>query len=209
MDFTCRSSIILFFLRHRDFFFNCQARCILGADFATISESEVLRRLATYTYIATSENLAALYSAFGFAALPKEANDLRENTVPKYHFDAGQFLSREIKDFLVSHNWHDLRLYDFVLKTCWPAEGRSPFRPAFPMVLAGNYEEQSYLDANPDVAEAIKNHPDWRSGYDHFLTYGHAEQRRQLISPAQVQPQPAIVRQRLADMAQAADFAQK
>jgi hypothetical protein len=183
-DFSSRPSIIALLLRYAHVFLNCQARYILGGDFATISETEVSRRVATYSYIATSEYLSALYPAFGFAALPAGANKLRENSNPKYHFDASQFQSEEIKDFLAWHNCHDLRLYACVHKTNWSAEGRSPFRPAFPMVNADSYEEQAYLDANPDVVEALKIHPIWRSGYDHFVVHGQAEQRRQLVSVA-------------------------
>jgi hypothetical protein len=183
-DFSSRPSIIALLLRYAHVFLNCQARYILGGDFATIPETEVFRRVATYSYIATGENLSALYPAFGFVALPAGANELRENSNPKYHFDASQFQSQEIKDFLTWHNCHDLRLYACVHKTNWSAEGRSPFRPAFPIVDADSYEEQAYLDANPDVAEALKTNPIWRSGYDHFILHGQAEQRRRLVSAA-------------------------
>jgi hypothetical protein len=87
-------------------------------------------------------------------------------------------------EFLAHHNHNDLRLYTCVQKTFSSAEGRCPFRPAFPIVTAESYEEQAYLDTNPDVLEALKCSPDWSSAYDHFVVCGLPEQRRQLVPPA-------------------------
>ena len=183
-DFSKTSSIIALFLRYKGYFLNFQARMILGDDFATIPGSEVGRRVAAYTFIATKENLSALYPAFGFAQLPKQINELRENAAQKYYFDTTLFQSQEILDFLTQHHSHDFRLYDCVRQTSWSAEGRRPFRPAFPFVTADNYEEQAYLEVNPDVARALKRHRTWLSGRDHFAAYGRAEQRRQLVLPS-------------------------
>jgi hypothetical protein len=197
-DFSNTSSVIALLFRFNDIFFNFQARMILGDDFATIPWSEVARRVAAYTFIATMENLSALYPAFGFAQLPKQIAELRENAAQKYYFDTTLFQSQEILDFLAQHHSHDFRLYDCVQKASWSAQERRPFRPAFPFVTADNYEEQAYLDGNPDVAKALKRHRTWRSGRDHFTAHGHAEQRRQLILPCEaVGPSmhaPAVVR---------------
>ncbi|MCI0599688.1 MAG: hypothetical protein L0Y60_09220 [Beijerinckiaceae bacterium] len=182
-DFSKTSSIITHLLRYKGYFLNYQARMILGNDFATIPDSEAARRVAAYTFIAAHENLSALYPAFGFAQLPKQINELRENAAQKYYFDTALFQSQEIRDFLAQHHSHDFRLYDCVRQNSWPAEGRRPFRPAFPFVTADNYDEQAYLDFNPDVAKALKRHRTWRSGRDHFAAHGLAEQRRQLIMP--------------------------
>jgi hypothetical protein len=185
-DFSKTSSVIALLLRYKGNFLNFQARMILGDDFAEIPGSEVARRVAAYTFVATKENLAALYPAFGFAQLPKHINELRENAAQKYYFDTTLFQSQEILDFLAQHHSHDFRLYDCVRQTSWSAEGRCPFRPSFPFVTADNYEEQAYLDFNPDVAKALKRHRTWRTGRDHFAAHGHAEQRRQLILPRDV-----------------------
>jgi hypothetical protein len=191
-DFKKTSSVIALLLRYKEVFLNFQARMILGDDFATISGSEVARRVAAYTFIATKENLSALYPAFGFAQLPKKINELRENAAQKYYFDTTLFQSREILDFLAQHHFHDFRLYNCVRETSWSAEGRRPFRPSFPVVTADNYEEQAYLNANPDVAEVLKRHRTWRSGQDHFAAHGHAEQRRQLILPSEAGEESGI-----------------
>ncbi|HEX3496338.1 MAG TPA: hypothetical protein VHT02_04035 [Methylocella sp.] len=197
-DFSKASSVIALLLRYKGDFFNFQARMILGDDFATIPGSEAARRVAAYTFIATMEKLSALYPAFGFAQLPKRINELRENAAQKYYFDATLFQSQEILDFLAQHHSHDFRLYDCVRKTSWSAQERRPFRPAFPIVTADNYEEQAYLDGNPDVVKALKRHRTWRSGRDHFTAHGHAEQRRQLILPCEADGPgmhaPAVVR---------------
>jgi hypothetical protein len=197
-DFSKASSVIALLFRYKDIFFNFQASMILGNDFAAIPGSEVARRVAAYTFVATMENLSALYPAFGFAQLPKQINVLRENAAQKYYFDTTLFQSQDILDFLAQHHSHDFRLYDCVRKTSWSAEGRRPFRPAFPFVTADNYEEQAYLDGNPDVAKALKRHRTWRSGRDHFTAHGHAEQRRQLILPREADwpgmHAPAVVR---------------
>jgi hypothetical protein len=182
-DFSKASSVIALLLRYGTL--NFQARMILGDDFATIPATEVARRVAAYTFIATMENLSALYPAFGFAQLPEQINDLRENAAQKYYFDTTLFQSQEILDFLAQHHAHDFHLYDCVRQTSWPAQGRRPFRPAFPFVSADNYEEHAYLNFNPDVAKALKHHRTWRSGRDHFAAHGHAEQRRQLILPSE------------------------
>lgn len=184
-DFSKTSSVIALLLRYKGNFLDFQARMILGDDFATIPGSEVARRVAAYTFIATMENLSALYPAFGFAQLPKQIDELRENAAQKYYFDTTLFQSQEILDFLAQHHSHDFRLYDCVQKASWSAQERRPFRPAFPFVTADNYEEQAYLDGNPDVAKALKRHRTWRSGRDHFTAHGHAEQRRQLILPCE------------------------
>jgi hypothetical protein len=188
-DFSKTSSVIALLLRYKGLFLNFQAHMILGDDFATIPDSEVARRVAAYTFIATTENLAALYPAFGFAQLPKQVHELRENAAQKYYFDTTLFQSQEIPDFLAQHHSHDFRLYDCVRQTTWSAEGRRPFRPAIPFVTADNYEEQAYLDFNPDVAKALKRHRTWRSGRDHFAAHGHAEQRCQLIMPSETDGQ--------------------
>ena len=192
-DFSKPSSIIALLLRYAHVFLDCQARFILGGDFASISDSEVARRVATYSHITTTQNLSALYPAFGFAALPGGAKELWENAAEKYHFDTAQFQSQEIMEFLAHHNHNDLRLYTCVQKTFSSAEGRSPFRPAFPIVTAESYEEQAYLETNPDVLEALKCSPDWSSAYDHFVVCGLPEQRRQLVPPADRRPSSKAV----------------
>ncbi|MGH6847082.1 MAG: hypothetical protein ACREC0_06500, partial [Methylocella sp.] len=101
-DFSKTSSVIALLLRYG--FLNFQARMILGDDFATIPDSEAARRVAAYTFIATKEKLTALYPAFGFAQLPKEINELRENAAQKYYFDTTVFQSQEILDFLAQHH---------------------------------------------------------------------------------------------------------
>jgi hypothetical protein len=182
-DFSKTASIIALLLRHAEFFLDCQARYIVGCEYNTISYGELARRVASFSYIATEQDLPALYQAFGFAILPGHVNDLRENASQKYHFDTTLFQSQEILDFLAQHHCHDFGLYDCVHRTSWSAEGRRPFRPAFPIVTPHNYEEKAYLDFNPDVVKALKCHPTWRSGHDHFVECGHAEQRRQVILP--------------------------
>jgi hypothetical protein len=188
-DFSKTSSIIALLLRFAEFFLNCQALYILGCEYNTISDSEFARRVASFSYIATEQDFPALYRAFGFATLPKQINELRENAAQKYYFDTTLFQSQEILDFLAQHHSHDFRLYDCVQKASWSAQERRPFRPAFPFVTADNYEEQAYLDGNPDVAKALKRHRTWRSGRDHFAAHGHAEQRRQLILPSEADGQ--------------------
>jgi hypothetical protein len=184
-DFSKTSSIVELIHQLGALFFNCQALYIVGREFATISDSELARRVASFSYIATEKDLPSLYPAFGFATLPGGCNELRENQSQKYHFDTTLFQSKEIMDFLAEHHYHDFRVYNCVRQTSWSAAGRSPFRPAFPIVTADNYDEQAYLATNPDVAEALKSHPTWRSGYDHFVACGHGEKRRQLILPSE------------------------
>jgi hypothetical protein len=184
-DFSKTSSIIALLLRRAEHFFNLQALYIVGWEYSTISDSELARRVASFSYIATELDLPALYRAFGFATLPSGCNELRENQSQKYHFDTSLFQSQEILDFLAQHHSHDFRVYNCVRQTSWSAGGRRPFRPAFPIVTADNYDEQGYLATNPDVAEALKSHQTWRSGYDHFVAFGHGEKRRQLILPSE------------------------
>lgn len=182
-DFSKSSSIIGMLLRLKRNFLNCQASYILGAEYNTISDGELARRVASFTYIATEHDLPALYRAFGFAALPKESSKLRENAAQRYYFDTTIFQTKEIIEFLAEHHSHDFRVYDCIRKTSWTAGNRHPIRPAFPFVTADNYDEQAYLANNPDVAKALKTHPAWRCGHDHFRAWGRREKRRQLILP--------------------------
>ena len=123
---------------------NCQARHILGVDFASITDSEISRRLNSYCYIATEQTLPDLYQAFGFAEIPRDAHERRENAASKYHFDTTIFRTPELREFLAFHQRHDIALYDLVRQTSWSAQGRRPFRPAFPIVTPENYDEQAY-----------------------------------------------------------------
>jgi hypothetical protein len=181
-DFSRLYSIMALLLKPDSGFLNCQARYILGADFASISDSEITRRLNSYCYIATEQTLPDLYQAFGFAEIPRDANEFRENAASKYHFDTTIFKTPELRAFLAFHHRHDIALYDLVRQTSWSAQGRCPFRPAFPIATPENFDEQAYLAANPDVATAMRANG-FRSGRDHFDAFGHAEVRRKLALP--------------------------
>lgn len=179
-DFSRLYAIMALLLKPDSCFLNCQARYILGADFGSIADSEITRRLNSYCYIATEQTLPDLYQAFGFAEIPRDAHERRENAASKYHFDTTLFKTPELRAFLAYHHRHDIALYDLVRQTSWSAQGRCPFRPAFPVVTPENYDEQAYLDANPDVAAAVRANG-FRSGRDHFDTIGHAEGRRTIV----------------------------
>ena len=192
-DFSRLYSIMALLLKPDSGFLNCQARYILGADFASISDSEITRRLNSYCYIATEQTLPDLYQAFGFAEIPRG-----ENAASKYHFDTTIFKTSELREFLAYHHRHDIALYDLVRQTSWSAQGRHPFRPAFHTLVATpeNYDEQAYLDANPDVAAAVRANA-FRSGRDHFDAFGHAEGRRILVPPPVPQGSPQQTRMRV------------
>lgn len=177
-DFSNPAAVMALLFRHGDLFLDMQSKLVLGADFAQISDDEIRRRLASYTYVATEHDLPALYRAFGFARLPEDVAELREN-VAKSHFDARIFDSPQLRAFLVRHHRHDLRLYDAVRRASWSAEGRSPFRPVFLRVhlfTPENFEERAYLESNLDVAAAVARGL-LASGRAHFETHGYAEGR--------------------------------
>jgi hypothetical protein len=182
-NFSQLSAVMALLLKPDSALLNCQARHILGMDFAFITDSEISRRLNSYCYIATEQTLPDLYQAFGFAEIPRYANELRENAASKYHFDTTIFKTPELRAFLAYHHRHNIALYDLVRQTSWSAQGRHPFRPAFEITTPENYDEQAYVDANPDVAAAIRANG-VRSGRDHFDAFGHAEARRQLRPPS-------------------------
>jgi hypothetical protein len=182
-NFSQLSAVMALLLKPDSALLNCQARHILGVDFASITDSEISRRLNSYCYIATEQPLPDLYQAFGFAEIPRYANEHRENAASKYHFDTTIFKTPELRAFLAYHHRHDIALYDLVRQTSWSAQGRHPFRPAFEITTPENYDEQAYVDANPDVAAAIRANG-VRSGRDHFDAFGHAEGRRQLRPPS-------------------------
>ncbi len=138
-DFSKASSIIEMLLRNAKPFLNMQASIILGADFKTISESEIVRRITSYSYIGTDKNLTGLFRAFGFAKLPEQKNELRENVAQNYHFDTNIFRSGELLDFLAHHHQHDYRLYAYVSQASWSTEGRLPFRTTSPKVAADTH----------------------------------------------------------------------
>ena len=136
-DFSQVSAIMALLLKFDSGLLNCQARCILGSDFDSISDSEITRRLNSYCYIATEQTLADLYQAFGFAEIPRDAKELRENAASKYHFDTTLFQTPELRAFLAYHHRHDIALYDLVRQTSWSAQGRRPFRPGVSYRHAG------------------------------------------------------------------------
>ena len=161
---------------------NCQARCILGSDFHSISDSEITRRLNSYCYIATEQTLADLYQAFGFArsrAMPKSsARTQPQNTTST---------PRSFKRPNFAH-FSPITIATISPFTIWfgkrpgPRKGAVHSGRAFPIVTQENYGEQAYLDANPDVATAVCAN-EFRSGREHFDTSGHAEGRRKLVPP--------------------------
>jgi hypothetical protein len=182
-DFSRLYSVMALLLKPDSGFLNCQARFILGADFESIGDSEKTRHLNSYCYIATEQTLPDLYEAFGFAEIPRNANERRENTASKYHFDTTIFKTPELRGFLAYHHRHDIALYDLVRQTSWFAQGRRPFRPAFPIVTPENYDEQAYIAANPDLATGLRP-SGFRSGREHFDAFGHTEGRRKRAGSA-------------------------
>jgi hypothetical protein len=195
-DFTRLYSIMALLLKPDSGFLNCQARYILGADFETITVDEKARRLNSYCYIATEETLPDLYQAFGFAEIPRDANDLHENASSKYYFDATIFKTSELRELLAFHHRHDFALYDMVRRTSWSAQGRRPFRPAFPIVTPENYDEQAYIDGNPDLVTGLRANG-FRSGREHFEVFGRAEGRRKLVPPPVPEGLPQQTRMRM------------
>ena len=183
-DFSQLSAVMALLLKPDSGFLNCQARNILGAGFDSIADGEITRRLNSYCYIATEQTLPDLYQAFGFAEIPRDAHERRENAASKYHFDTTIFRTPELRAFLAFHQRHDIALYDLVRQTSWSAQGRRPFRPAFPIVTPENYDEQAYIAANPDLAAGLRANG-FRSGRDHFDAIGQAERRRTIV-PAPV-----------------------
>ena len=177
-NFSNPMSIVALLDKHADAFLNVQSRYLIGPDFATISQGEFLRRLSSYSFIAREDNLPNLYRAFGFPKLPNELEGLRENVTPP-HFDASGFDSPIVHEFLAQRHAHDLRLYDAVGEITWSAEARNPFRTfEFGCVCISpeSSDEQRYLDANPDVVDAIKlGHI--ASGHEHYDVYGRTEHR--------------------------------
>jgi hypothetical protein len=178
-DFSNPTAVMNLLLGDAFEYLNSQSRHVLGCDFADISDNEIARRLATYTYVASEYDLPKLYRAFGFLQLPEGVDEIREN-VSKRHFDAQVFDSPQLREFLAHHHKHDLRLYAAVRDASWPAEGRRPFRPAFlpaEVFTFENFNERLYLDSNPDVAADVERGGS-SSGYDHFLSFGCNENRR-------------------------------
>ncbi len=179
-DYSNPDAVINLLLRNSDLFLNVQSKYVLGADFAEISDDEVARRLAKYTYVANEYDLPRLYRAFGFAQLPDAVDDIRDN-VAKYHFNVQVFDSPQLRDFLAHHLKHDLRLYAAVRSVSWSAADRRPFRPAWlprQVFTLDNFDEQAYLASNPDIAADVERGV-WESGLAHFKAFGYGENRMQ------------------------------
>jgi hypothetical protein len=188
-DFSNPAAVIDLLFQHAYLYLNIQSRLLLGADFAEISDDEIGRRLATYKYVSSASDLPRLYRAFGFAQLPEGVNEIREN-VATPHINTQIFDSPQLREFLAQHHQRDLHLYATVRGASWPAEGRHPFRPAFmalEVFTAENFDEQTYLDSNADVAAAVSG-GFIESGRAHFESYGHKENRmvrRWVLPPAE------------------------
>lgn len=178
-DFTKPASIIKLLLQYRMHYLNSQARYLLGRDFEDLPEGEVMRRLRTYTHIAPITDLPSLYRAFGFVQFPQHFDNTKENTA-NYHFDIGVFDTPELKSFLEYHHKYDFHIFDLVNAIPWQSHLCAPFRPIFletGLFDHKNFDEQRYLDANPDVEADVINGV-WNSGWDHFVQYGQFEVRR-------------------------------
>jgi hypothetical protein len=191
-DFSDPAAVIALLLRRPRHYLNAQSRYVLGADFADISDAEMARRLASYTYVASENDLLKLYRTFGFAQLPEGVDEIREN-VAKPYIGANVFDSPQLQEFLAFYHQHDFRLYSAVRSASWPAAGRRPFRPALlgQVVTTENFDEQHYLDSNPDVASAIEEGR-FESGRAHFDLHGFEENRRArswVLPPAAVSEQ--------------------
>lgn len=179
IDFTNPYSVIGFLLKYDGQVMNMQSRLLLGVDFHWIPEVEMKRRLATYCYIATEKTIAEMCRTFGFVRLPEGYADRRDNKARK-HFGTEVFDSPELKEFLAWRNRYDERLYATLCRTEWPAANRAPFRPsllAYDSIRHDNFDEQKYLESNPDVANAVKA-GSIASGRDHFERMGHREERK-------------------------------
>ncbi|RBP04634.1 hypothetical protein DFR50_13818 [Roseiarcus fermentans] len=177
-DFSNPASVLNLLVNLFGQHLNMQSRLLLGDDFESLTDQEVRRRLECYACVATEDTVGKLYSAFGFAELPEGCEQLRENVARRY-IDTAIFDSPQVREFLAHRHRHDYRLYDAVKRMSWPAEARAPVRPA---LLGGrsftfdNFDEQVYLDSNPDVANAVKlGHV--QSGRHHFFATGHSEER--------------------------------
>jgi len=181
LDFGDVSAVIKFLTRHADIFLNIQSRYVLGEDYADLSDEEVDHRLAVFTYIGTTETLDRLYRAFGFVMLPPDTGLLREN-VAQQHIPYALARNGELIDFLERCNAHDMRLWRQVKGASWPGENRRAYRPAFvgrTEATDETFDEFAYLQANPDVAEAVQG-GFLLSGREHFESYGKSERRQQL-----------------------------
>jgi hypothetical protein len=194
-DFSDVSAVKDLLLAYKKHYLNVQSRLIIGKDYKVISEDEVTRRLASYTFVSTVSDLPKLYRAFGFARLPEKAETIRENT-SQSHLSPATFEALELKKFLTRHLAHDFRLYDMVARMKWKGEARAPFRPAFlgaEIVTAANFDEAAYLDSNEDVAKGVADGL-FTSGRHHFDTFGHREQRcmRRTVLPAPGSPRQSI-----------------
>ncbi len=192
VDFSNSAAVMNLLLRHAHHYLNVQSRYVLGVDFRDISNGEIARRLASYTYVALESEVPKLSRAFGFAQLPRDVDKISEN-VSKLHIDTRVFDSPQLQEFLDHHHRHDARLYAAVRGARWPAEGRRPFRPAWLArdVTSDNFDERAYLESNPDVAVAVQS-GDFESGRHHFLQLGCTESRRmwQWIFPPAVATKP-------------------
>jgi hypothetical protein len=192
-DFANPAAVMDLLFRRADLYLNLQSRFVLGGDFAEIADDEIARRLATYIYVASEDDLLKLYRTFGFAQLPEGIEQIREN-VAKPHINAQVFDSPQLREFLAYNHKHDLRLYAAVRGASWPAAGRRPFRPTWlrvTLITSENFDEKTYLECNPDVATAVeKGH--FESGRAHFDLHGHSENRmmrRWVLPPAAVSRQ--------------------
>jgi len=197
VDFSDADSIIASLLGGGRDFLNFQSYYVIGTDFATLSQDEIVKRLVDYTYISTEHNLSQLFRAFYFKQLPELFDTLHEN-VTQRHIDGSVFQSREMRDFIIRHHAHDVRLYNIIREFSWPIKARRRFRPArfqCQFATSDNFVEQGYLEANPDLVNALRL-GQIISGRQHFELYGRSEAR--LIAP--VRPSPGGLSHKIRSM---------
>ena len=75
-DFSSPAAVVTLLLRQACHYLNVQSRHVLGVDFAEISDDEIARRLATYTYVASETDLAHTLSGRSVSlSFPKASPD--------------------------------------------------------------------------------------------------------------------------------------
>ena len=177
-DFSDSDCIIGLLDEHSEALLNCQSKYIVGKDFADISSNEFEARIARYRYIAHEDTLAQLYDSFGFEDAAPGLRCLRENA-SEPHFDRTAFEGSKLRAFLKERNAFDEALYQIVLRHFSQPQPQRPSRSSeYQCVDAteDNFEEERYLDGNPELIRAVSLHG-FASGAEHFKLYGFAEKR--------------------------------
>jgi hypothetical protein len=179
-DFQNPYAVLELLFKLKKWFLNIQSHHLIGqsTELGKPSADFIGQRLSRFTFISHETTRHELYNGFGFGLYT--GPDVIINAAENYYFDKAVLYDNIVLPFIQEHNAVDILLYDIICSLRFESLPSVKSPVAYVLVTDENFDEGSYLDANPDVADAVKAGVT-KSGHQHFIEFGHKEGRRQVF----------------------------